>query len=103
MATMKDFAVNYASRLFENPNEIVVQEIINEIKSLTKEGKPLTQSDIDQLITLIKTELGRKIKILESSNEEFLILRKNYHYTTASTDTSEFNDLVNMIVKGTQK
>ncbi|MDD2657887.1 MAG: hypothetical protein PHD04_04520 [Candidatus Pacebacteria bacterium] len=103
MATMKDFAVKYASRLFENPNETVVQEIIKEIKSLTKDGKPLLESDVNKLTALIQTELQTKYKEWKSSNEDSLILEKSYHYTTASTDISEFNDLVNMIVKGTRK
>ena len=102
MATIESLAKNYAKSLFLNRNEKTALEIIEQINNLTfeKNSKPIGNDTKNKIISLIKKELkslGRQ-KFEHSLEERTL----GFQTTVASTDTSEFNELITLITKGTK-
>jgi len=102
MATIEGLAKSYAKSLYINKNEKTALEIIKNINELTfeKNAKPIDNNTKNKIITLIRKEL----KLLDQSKFENAIEERTLGFlsTTASTDSSEFNDLINLITKGTK-
>ena len=102
MATIEGLAKSYAKSLFINRSEKVALDIIKQINSLTfeKDSKPIGNDTKNRIIDLIKKEL----KFLSSQKFENSLEERSlgFQTTVASTDTSEFNELVTLITKGTK-
>lgn len=102
MATIEGLAKSYAKSLFLNRNEKTALEIIEQINALTfkKNSKPIDNDTKNKIIALIKKELKLLGKQkFENSLEERTL---GFQTTVASTDTSEFNELITLITKGTK-
>jgi hypothetical protein len=105
MATMEDIVSGYINDWFQNPTKSTALKIVENINSLKyeKDGEKLKKEDIDKLLNLLRRKL-QEVQKSNSNESEFLVLKRNYgHLSTASTDTSEFNDLINIILSGTKK
>jgi hypothetical protein len=70
MPSLKDIAKEYADYYLSHPNSQTAYEIARKIKSLTytQTGKPLSESDIDELIKDIDKNIP-KIKSFSESKE----------------------------------
>jgi len=103
MATMEELANTYVNKILKSRNrKEVVNEIIKEINSLTYSTtkKPISQEDVDKLIKLIKDILKSQVSLEEQT---FSKTYRNYEHVLGNTDTSGFNEIIDMLTKGTQK
>ena len=108
--TLSELAKQYAKKLNQNSNKTTIDEIIKDINDTkySESGKQRSQDTINELIQKIEDEL--KILSSESITLEDDI-KPNYHsfiagninFITENTDTSDFNEIVKIIAKGTKK
>lgn len=110
MATLEDLAKGYAQKLYKDPSEKTALDIVSQINNLTYEkDKQLisikTKTElVDSIKNILKVLTKTRARTGKFKHSNLFMLEKSRNFmSTASTDTSEFNDLVSLIIKGTTK
>lgn len=102
---MHTIAERYAKEIIESKNlKSTLDKITREINSIKySSGKYINQNDINEIIELIEYYL-KLDSGLENLEESTTLAKSNKtHFILNQTDTSEFNQIIEYLTKGTKK
>lgn len=103
MATFIELAKKFAEKILTNNYDLKI--IISEINNLQyeKNGHKLTQVDVNKLIELIELELIKSKNRPDLLNEGIGLENVKNQYILKQTDTSGFNEIIEIITSGTKR